>query len=196
MGLSRRTLGFVAGSTLSAAFVAGCGSTAPVAPTAPSAVPAQAAASYPSLVGEWGGGMTLVVQFVDASTPQPYHCNLNMTVKGQAEGTFSGSGFFIGSSINSDKECPSGLGFTARMTADGTIVAFTAANRFSSHECLAMSDLAFTSGTASSAGFKVQMTDRAQCRWPPLIDPRDPVKDASRTFTIVIDQRRGPLPTP
>ena len=140
--------------------------------------------------------MTLVVQFLDTMTPQPYHCDLNMNVSGQADGTFSGAGSFIGTSMNSDKECPSSLGFTARMTADGTIVDFRSANRFSSHECLAASDPAFTSGTASNAGFTVQMTDRAQCRWPPLLDPRDPAKDAARTFTIFIDRRRAPLPTP
>jgi hypothetical protein len=169
--------------------VAGCGSTAVDSLTAPSPVPAQAA-QYPSVIGEWGGnsGLTLVYRNPDVAGSS--HCDVSLSVQAQAEGTFSGSMGLNGSSMSSDKQCPGSFGFTAEMTPDGTITRFHPDRRLGSHECTAVSDPAFTSGTASSSGFRIAMTDHALCRWPPE-DPRNPpVRQTDRTFTLSIDLRR------
>jgi hypothetical protein len=95
--------------------------------------------------------------------------------------------------MNGDKECPSGFSFAAYMTPDGTITSATVHGNsasLGSHECVSVSDVSFRNGTASSAGFKLQVTDRARCMWPPLQDPR-PMKDTERTFTVVIDRLRN-----
>jgi hypothetical protein len=167
----------------------GCGSTAVDSLTAPSPVPAQAA-QYPSVVGEWGGNSGLTLLYRNPDVAGSSHCDVSMSVRAQAEGTFSGSMGLNGSSMSSDKQCPGSFGFTAEMTPEGVITSFRADRRLGSHECTAMSDPAFTSGTASSSGFRMAMTDRALCRWPAEDSRNPPVRETDRTFTLSIDLRR------
>lgn len=186
----------VAAPALAAALmIAGCGSTASVAPSAPSAVAAQPAAQYPSLVGQWGGSAVIVVQFTDNWSPSSYSCSPGGSVTEQTGGSFSGSIGLNGQSLNTDKECIGiALSFTAQMSPDGTITNFQSTGRFGSHECSPVSQVTFHNGTASDTGFKIQLTDRAQCTFPPLTDDRYPTKEAERTFTFTMNFRRGPNP--
>jgi len=175
--------------------VVGCGSTSPVAPS-PSANPAQSAVRYPALLGEWGGGGTVSVRFVDSASPTPYGCDAEGHVSEQTGGVFSASIGLNGRSINTDKECGDiSITFTAQMTPDGTIRTFEGNGSFGSFECLPISTVVFQSGSASDGGFGIQLTDQAQCKWPPLVDPRYPRKDAVRTLSFGMYLRRN-VPSP
>jgi hypothetical protein len=195
MGNGRSRNRGVAGLVVSAALVvAGCGSTAPTSPTAPSAVPAPAP-QFPSLVGQWGGSVGLILLYREPDLPSSSHCDAQAIVRAQTAGTFSGSVGFNGSSIDSDKQCPSGFAFTAEMVPEGTITSLRPNAAFgSSSECLSVSDASFSNGTASSTGFTIVMTDHALCRWPPFDARNPPIRQTDRTFTVVVDRWRGPLP--
>jgi hypothetical protein len=188
---ARFRLQLLVAAFLSVAWITpGCGSTAaiPSAPSPVSAPPAQ----YPSLLGDWGGGAGITLAYSAATSPGASHCDASAGVREQSEGTFAGRLGLNGSSLNTDKQCPSGFGFTASMTPDGIITSFRADTQLGSHECVPVSDPEFSSGTASSTGFRVVITDRALCRWPALLDSRLPqTNDTGRTFTITIDRRRS-----
>jgi hypothetical protein len=184
----------VAGAAISAALViGGCGSTAPSSPSAPSPVRAPAA-QYPSIVGEWGGGAGLLIQYHGPDASSSSHCDGSLSVRAQTEGTFSGLGGLTGSSLTSDKQCPGSFAFSAEMMPDGTITSFRPDRPFGTSECMPVSEVSFSSGTAGSAGFRIEVTDHAMCRWPPL-DARNPfIRDTDRTFTMSITQRRASSP--
>jgi hypothetical protein len=168
----------------------GCGSIASDSPTAPSSI-AGSAPQYPSIVGEWGGSSSLSFQYQGRETLGSSHCDVSASVREQTEGTFSGSIGLNGSSLSSDKQCPGSFTFTAAMAPSGTIISFQPSRSLSSHECLAVSQPIFSSGTASGTGFRFVMTDSALCRWPPVTDDRLPRTMATyRTFTVSIDRRR------
>jgi hypothetical protein len=131
------------------------------------------APQYPSLIGEWGGSGGLSIQYGDSNTFS-YHCDASASVRAQHEGIFTGYGSLRGSSLNSDKQCPDDFAFTAEMTPDGTITSLRTGGPFRLTDCLAVTDVSFSNGTASATGFRIVMTDRALCRWPPL-DPSQPL---------------------
>jgi hypothetical protein len=193
MGVAR--LGIVAAISATL-IVAGCGSTAPVA-SAPSPVPAPASQTAPppqtSLVGQWGGNVGIGLLYRNPDQRDSSHCDASASVSSHTARAMSASVGFSGSSMNSDKECGRGFSFSAEIGPDGTITsALIPSASFSSEECDATSDPAFGGGSVSSTGFTIVLTDSSMCRWPPLLDPRNPkVKPTERTFTVVIDRRRS-----
>ena len=192
VGVARRRVRVAAGTAAvsAALIIGGCGSTAPNPSSAPSPVLAPAP-QYPSLVGEWGGSGGLSIQYRDSNTVS-YHCDASASVRSQHEATFTGYGSLNGSSLNSDKQCPGSFAFTAVMTPDGTITSVQTDGPFRLTDCMAVTDVSFSNGTASSTGFSIRLTDHALCRWPPL-DPRNPYsKESDRSFTMVVDRWRGP----
>lgn len=160
-------------------------------PASPSALASVGAAQYPSIVGDWGGSAGLAIQYHGPDVSSSSYCDASFSIRGQNDGAFSGLAGLIGASLNSDKQCPGSFAFTAVMAPDGTITSFKPDQRFDTEECMAVSDVSFSRGTASAAGFRIEMTDRAMCRWPPY-DARNPfARDTSRTWTMTIDLRRG-----
>lgn len=93
--------------------------------------------------------------------------------------------------MSSDKQCPGSFNFTAEMTPDGTITSFRAEGTFRTFECMPLSGVTLTSGTASGTGFNIVISDHAMCRWPPLDAGNPYIRDTDRTFTMVIDRRRS-----
>jgi hypothetical protein len=170
----------------------GCGSTAPN-PSAPSPVQAAPVPQYPSLVGQWGGGVGIALMYRNPDSPSSSHCDASATVREHTTGTLSGSVGFNGSSMNSDKQCGRGFEFTADVAPNGTITGLRSTASLGSHECSAVSDPVFRSGSASSTGFSIVLLDSALCRWPPYDSRNPPVRETDRTFTVVIDLRRSTL---
>ena len=186
------------------ALLTGCGGTVPTEPSAavPSAVGAQSAApSFASLLGNWGGKVGITLLYGNPLDPtQPglgsSHCDASVNVSEHTATVLGGRVGFNGSSLNSDKQCGSGFGFSATMTRDGTFASlrFTSAS-LASFECHPASDPVFKSGSADSNGFRVMLVDTTVCRWPPLtFTNNQPTRDTERTFTVVVDLRRSPLP--
>ena len=195
MGAAR--LGIVAAAAISGTLmIAGCGSTTPVA-SAPSPVPPPAPQTTPppqtSLVGQWGGSVGIGLLYRNPDQQDSSHCDASASVNSHTARTIAASVGFNGSSMNSDKECGRGFSFSAEIGPDGRITsALIPSASFSSEECDATSDPAFGGGSVSATGFTIVLTDSSMCRWPPLLDPRNPkVKATDRTFTVVIDRRRS-----
>jgi hypothetical protein len=186
-GLSNRLR---VGAVLSMAWLAaGCGASSNASPSAPSSG-STPATQFPSIVGEWGGTAGLTFQYHGPDGSSSSHCDASLSVREQTDGTFSGRGGLTGSSLNSDKQCPGSFAFTAVMRPDGTVTSFRPDQRFHTEECQAVSDVSFSSGTAGITGFRIEIVDRAMCRWPPF-DARNPfVRDTNRTWTMTIDLRR------
>jgi hypothetical protein len=202
MGTPRNTIRLAAAAAVFAALttlaIAGCGSTT-ASPSAPSGVPSpttqgaapQAGAQYPSVVGEWGGGVSIDLVYHDPDAPSSSHCTAEATVRSQTAGSFSGSVDFNGSSINTDKMCPDGFAFTAEMSPDGTITRLATTAMMNSEECRALSQANFNGGNASASGFTVVLTDGALCRWPAFDAANPPARSTGRTFNVVIDRWHG-----
>jgi len=185
--------------------ILGCGSTTPTAPSA--AAPAASsspptasvqAAQYPSWLGYWQGSSGLNFQYHRAAdSTGSSHCEVGFNVRTQTGGVLSGNLGFNGSSLNSDKQCPSGGAFSIVVQPDGTISFFQLGEMLSSHECAAVTEVRFVRGTATAEGFSIQLVDRARCRFPPTFDDRLPLDtETDRTFTIGIDRHRTTVPQP
>ena len=191
-------------SLLVTSAILACGSTVPTAPSvAPAAAPSAAAAGvqatqYPSWLGYWQGSSGLGFQYhrtVDSTGSS--HCEVGFSVRTQTGGMLAGDLGFNGSSLNSDKQCPSGGAFSIVVQPDGTISFFQLGSMLGSHECAATTEVRFIRGTATANGFSIQLGDRANCRFPPTTDDRLPRDtDTDRTFTIVIDRHRTFEATP
>src|SRR2546421_13106536 len=108
---------FVIGAALVAAFVAGCGSTSPVAPTAASN-PVQ----YPSLVGHYSDEALseLQIRYRDTGLTNQWRCDTEASVDSQRDGTFSGGVRSTGGGSR-EPPCTDSFSFTAEMRPDGTI---------------------------------------------------------------------------
>ena len=168
----------VAGVVLSAALVSvGCGSTAP---STPSPLP-----QYPQLVGEWvESGSFLELHYRDTNTTLTIEaCAALLSVRAQADGTFSGSIGVQGGSPDSDRQCTYSFTFTAQMSPDGTLTGFSPNPTFRTQDCSAGSDATF-SGTASSTAIRIVMTDRGTCR-----GAVGRLSDTDRTLTLSVRKR-------
>jgi hypothetical protein len=183
-----------AAAAVSAALViVGCGSTAPN-PSAPSPVQAAPLPQYASLVGQWGGKVSIALMYRNPDSPSSSHCDASASVREHTTGTLSGSVGFNGSSMDSDKQCGRGFAFTADVAPNGIITGLRSnSSSLGSEECSAVSDPIFRSGSASSTGFGIVLLDSARCRWPPFDARYPPVRETDRTFTVVIDRRRSTL---
>ena len=152
----------------------GCGGTTP---TSPSATPP--AANYPSLAGDWFATNDLTVVDRQSNTQSSYGCLVQLVVREQTGGTFSG---FVSVQGGNDKQCTGSFAFAAQMQADGAITSLRPDKPFTTSYCRPVSDATF-SGTASSAAIRVQMKDRATCDYG--AGPRD----SDRTLTIAVSRR-------
>ena len=198
----RRVLPFVAGAVAVSAtlLLTACGGTVP---TQASVVSSQSAApSFTSLLGNWGGKVGITLLYSNPLDPAfpgigSSHCDAWAYVSEHTATALSGSVHFNGSSLNSDKECGSGFAFSAIMTRDGTFTSlrFNDAS-LASFECYPASPPIFKVGSAGTNGFRIVLVDTTACRWPPLtFTNNQPTRDTERTFTVVVDLRRSPLPS-
>jgi hypothetical protein len=175
---------FLSAAVLFAASLHGaCGSTTPVSPSPPSGPPS----IYPVLIGDrsqWKeDGSGLVLQFRDTGTTLPYKCETTLNIQTQSEGFLTGSFELQGVSQDSGKQCTYFSRFTAQITSDGTISSFRPEQSFVTSSCTPVSDATF-SGTATSTGIHIKMTDRAACQ-----DSSGRSRDTDRTLNMWVTRR-------
>ena len=180
------------------ALLSGCGSTAPTQPSAVTPSVQSTAPPFASLVGWWGGTVSIALLYgnpFDPANPilDSSHCTLFGNVTEHTATTLVGSASFNGASLNSDKECGSGFSFSATMRRDGTFtsVQFTHVG-LSSFECYPSTPPVFNNGSANGDGFRIMLVDQTTCRWPPLTFTNNvPTRGTERTFTVIAGFRHS-----